>query len=75
MLSSWKPNAHQSKNGWVWGFGSSIMIINGGLEGDNYEGEDFRVDTRIDAYRKIAAMLGADITGEKLDTGGMRPLS
>jgi hypothetical protein len=51
------------------------MIINGGLEGGYYEGMDFRVDTRIDAYRKIAKMIGANISGEKLDTGGMRPLA
>ena len=74
MLSSWKPNSHQASHGWVWGLGSSIMIINGGLEKGFYEGQDFRVDTRIDAYRKIAAMIGADISGEKLDTGGMREL-
>ena len=75
MQSTWRPNAHQAKNGWVWGMGASIMVINGGIEFGFYEGQDFRVDTRIDAYRKIAQMLGANITGEKLDTGGMKPLS
>lgn len=52
------------------GFGMTIMIINGGLEGNCTE-EDGRVGRRIRYYRKYTEVMGVDITGEKLDTAGM----
>lgn len=52
------------------GFGMTIMIINGGLEGNCTEA-DSRVGRRIRYYRKYTDVMGVDITGEKLDTAGM----
>jgi hypothetical protein len=50
------------------------MVINGGLEGGFAEGSDYRVNTRIGQYRRLAKETGADITGEKVDTAGMSAL-
>ena len=50
----------------------TIMIINGGLEG-NFTIADSRIWTRVKMYQRIAACNGANIEGEKLDTVGMRP--
>ena len=52
------------------GFGLTIIIINGGLEGNLTE-SDPRIATRAGAYRSICARNGADIKGEKCDTAGM----
>jgi hypothetical protein len=52
------------------GFGLTIIIINGGLEGNLTEA-DGRIHSRILFYRHYAVYTGADITGEKLDTAGM----
>jgi len=69
--SNWTPSARdRATNQTRAGFGHTIMVINGGLEGNNTDA-DGRVFSRIGFYRRIAEKLGADITGEKLDTEGM----
>jgi len=73
MLSTWKPNAYQEKAGWKFGLGATIMVINGGVEGGRGE-SDSQVGTRVRSYRMFAKAMGADITGEKLDTLGMSQL-
>lgn len=52
------------------GFGMTVMIINGGLEGNCTEA-DSRVGRRIRYYRHFTDIMNVDITGEKLDTAGM----
>jgi len=71
VMTGWTPTPQDEAAGRVHpGFGMTIMIINGGLEG-NLTDADGRIYSRIGFYRRIAARLGADITGEKLDTAGM----
>ncbi|TGZ67860.1 hypothetical protein CRM22_004568 [Opisthorchis felineus] len=57
-----------------WGFGRTIMAINGGLEGDKSEDEDSRVRQRISFYRQFARTLKVTIgqNGEQLDTKAMK---
>ena len=74
ILSTWKPNTVQAGAGWKPGFGATIMVINGGLEGGFAEGSDYRVNTRIGQYRRLAKETGANIAGEKVDTAGMSAL-
>jgi hypothetical protein len=52
------------------GFGLTIVIINGGYEGDLPE-SDGRIHSRIIFYKRYAQYTGANISGEKLDTQGM----
>ena len=60
-----------------WGFGHTIMIINGGVEGDaidqGVEVKDQTVTRRIMFYKKYANIFGIDVgvNGEQLDTKGM----
>ena len=61
-----------------WGFGHTIMIINGGIEGDavdqGTEVKDQTVTRRIMFYKKYAEMFGINVgvNGEQLDTKGMK---
>ncbi|MDR3021531.1 MAG: chitinase [Clostridiales bacterium] len=78
------PNPDDAKK-FTPGFGLVIIIVNGGMECGLKEGHveqdsngylvvkdgDYRIWTRVNMYRKIASMNGADLTGEKLDTFGM----
>jgi len=59
---------------WTWGFGATIMVINGFHE-QNKDESDPRIATRVAMYRKLAERNGADISGERLTTLGMVPLS
>lgn len=59
-----------------WGFGHTIMIINGNLEGDavenGQENKDQKVTRRIMFYRRYADIFGITIgEDEQLDTEGM----
>ena len=68
---SWTPSAQDLATGQTKvGFGHTIMVINGGLEGDSSE-TDGRILGRTSSYRRIAERLGANIAGEKVDTLGM----
>lgn len=51
-------------------FGTIIMVINGGLEG-NLPATDGRIARRILYYQTFTNKFGVNITGEKLDTLGM----
>ncbi|MBQ6569197.1 MAG: Ig-like domain-containing protein [Clostridia bacterium] len=67
----WTPSAKDIAQGRSEpGFGMTIMIINGGLEGNCTE-SDGRVGRRIRYYRHYTDIMNVDITGEKLDTAGM----
>jgi len=71
MTTGWTPRPLDITRGRTHpGFGMTIMIINGGLEGD-LTTDDPRIWTRVNMYQRIAGRNGADITGEKLDTKGM----
>ena len=73
MTGYWVPSAQDIAAGRTDpGFGMTIMVINGGLEG-NLTVADGRIYSRVGFYRAIAGKTGADITGEKLDTLGMFP--
>jgi hypothetical protein len=52
-------------------FGMTIIVINGGLEGDLDE-TDGRVWTRANMYKKVASYNGANISGEQVNTLGMQ---
>lgn len=66
ILSGWQPNANQAGKGWKYGFGATIMVINGGFEqGGNQK------PRRVNHYRDLAAKTGADISGEQITTDGM----
>jgi len=51
-------------------FGLTIIIFNGGLEG-NLDESDGRISRRTSFYRKYTTAWNIDITGEQLDTVGM----
>ncbi|MCY9513366.1 glycoside hydrolase family 19 protein [Paenibacillus apiarius] len=73
MVGNWVPSAEEIAKGLnPPGFGVTIMVINGGQEGNLGE-SDVRIARRAGHYRDITAKEGVDITGEKLDTLGMRP--
>lgn len=73
MVGNWTPSeADISKGLSPAGFGITIMIINGNLEG-NLDESDHRIGSRVGFYRKIAAQMGISIEGEKVNTLGMRP--
>jgi hypothetical protein len=66
ILSGWQPNANQAGKGWKYGFGATIMVINGGFEqGGNQK------PRRVNHYRDNAEKTGADISGEQITTDGM----
>jgi len=52
------------------GFGMTIMVINGGLEG-NKTISDSRIANRVNLYGHFTKVFGATTTKEKLDTQGM----
>jgi len=52
------------------GFGITIMIINGNLEG-NLDESDRRIASRVGFYKKITSQMGISIDGEKINTLGM----
>ncbi|MCR8845416.1 chitinase [Paenibacillus sp. SC116] len=72
IVGNYVPTAAQLAKGLVPGFGATIMVINGGLEGNKDE-TDYRVKRRVAHYRDITTRVGANIQGEKLDTLGMQP--
>ena len=73
MVGNWTPSeANKAKGLTPAGFGITIMIINGNLEG-NLDESDRRIARRVAFYREIAAQMGVSIQGEKVNTLGMRP--
>jgi len=71
MVGNYVPTAEQLAKGLVPGFGATIMIINGALEG-NLDESDSRIRRRVAHYTELADRAGIDITGEKLNTLGMQ---
>ncbi|HAF98873.1 chitinase [Paenibacillus lactis] len=73
MVGKWKPSALDKFRGLGDpGFGTTIIVLNG-LEANLGETEGSPVQRRAGHYRDITARIGVDITGEKVDTLGMRP--
>lgn len=73
MVGNWTPSKSDISKGLTQpGFGITIMIINGYLEG-NLDETDRRINSRIGFYRKITTLMGISIEGEKLNTLGMSP--
>ncbi|WP_195573092.1 glycoside hydrolase family 19 protein [Paenibacillus sp. 1001270B_150601_E10] len=72
MTGQWVPTAEELAKGLLPGFGATIMVINGGQEGNMAE-DVHPVKRRVAHYRDLTTRMGADITGEKLDTAGMQP--
>ncbi|WP_332262467.1 chitinase [Paenibacillus sp. GSMTC-2017] len=73
MVGKWTPSESDISKGLTEpGFGITIMIINGKLEG-NLDKSDRRIGRRIGFYRKITKKMGISIKGEKVDTLGMSP--
>lgn len=73
MVGNWTPTESDISRGLSQpGFGITIMIINGNLEG-NLSETDRRINRRVGFYRKITAQMGISIEGEKVNTLGMSP--
>lgn len=73
MVGRWKPTPIEKFRGLGDpGFGTTIMVLNG-LEANLGETEGSPVQRRAGHYRDITSRMGVDITGEKVDTLGMRP--
>ncbi|UHA75781.1 chitinase [Paenibacillus sp. 481] len=72
MVGNYVPTPEQSAKGLVPGFGATIMVINGALEGNKGE-DDYRIARRVGHYRDLTNKSGVNISGEKLDTLGMQP--
>lgn len=73
MVGNWTPSESDMAKGLIQpGFGITIMIINGNLEG-NLDESDRRVGRRVGFYRKITSQMGISIEGEKVNTVGMSP--
>ncbi|MFF2888337.1 chitinase [Paenibacillus sp. NPDC057967] len=73
MVGSWTPTeSDRSKGRTEAGFGITIMIINGNLEG-NLDESDRRIARRVGFYHKITSQMGISIEGEKVNTAGMSP--
>ncbi|KOR87928.1 chitinase [Paenibacillus solani] len=73
MVGRWKPTPIEKFRGLGDpGFGTTIMVLNG-LEANLGETEGSSVQRRAGHYRDITSRMGVDITGEKVDTLGMRP--
>lgn len=73
IINKWKPSkADIAKGLGKPGFGITIMVLNG-LEANLGETEGSSVKRRAGHYRDITARMGVDITGEKIDTLGMKP--
>lgn len=73
MVGNWTPSGMEIAKGLSQpGFGITIMIINGNLEG-NLDEADRRIHRRVGFYRKITSLMGISIEGEKVNTLGMSP--
>lgn len=73
IVNKWKPTKEQiSKGLGKRGFGVTIMVLNG-LEANLGETEGSPVKRRAGHYRDLTSKMGVDITGEKIDTLGMKP--
>ncbi|WP_227011624.1 chitinase [Paenibacillus lutimineralis] len=73
VVGNWTPSESEISKGLTQaGFGITIMIINGILEGNLAE-TDRRINSRVGYYRKITTQMGISIEGEKLNTVGMSP--
>lgn len=73
MVGRWKPSPLEKFRGLGDpGFGTTIMVLNG-LEANLGETEGSPVQRRAGHYRDITNRMGVDITGEKVDTLGMKP--
>ncbi|MCL2609145.1 MAG: chitinase [Treponema sp.] len=71
MRSDWRPEgifASAAEKGITWGYGATIIIINGG-----YESEGNEKPRRVRHYRQLAEKTRANIAGEKIDTEGVFP--
>ncbi|AMO55693.1 chitinase [Endozoicomonas montiporae] len=67
----WIPSEEDDINGLTQGFGTTTMIINGGVECGGSE-EVQQSKNRIEYYKKFAKLFGVDISGEVLGCKGMR---
>ncbi|WP_240644604.1 chitinase [Paenibacillus paeoniae] len=73
MVGNWTPSESDISKGLTQeGFGITIMIINGNMEG-NLDETDSRIGRRVGFYRKITTQMGISIEGEKVNTAGMSP--
>ncbi|MEJ9222192.1 chitinase [Paenibacillus glucanolyticus] len=73
MVGRWKPSPLEKFRGLGDpGFGTTVMVLNG-LEANLGEIEGSPVQRRAGHYRDITNRMGVDITGEKVDTLGMKP--
>jgi len=73
MVGRWKPSPLEKFRGLGSpGFGTTVMVLNG-LEANLGETEGSPVQRRAGHYRDITGRMGVDITGEKVDTLGMKP--
>jgi len=73
IVNKWKPTkADMAKGLGSRGFGVTIMVLNG-LEADQGETEGSGVKRRAGHYRDLTNAMGVDITGEKVNTLGMKP--
>ncbi|KZS47174.1 chitinase [Paenibacillus glucanolyticus] len=73
MVGRWKPSPLEKFRGLGDpGFGTTVMVLNG-LEANLGETEGSPVQRRAGHYRDITNRMGVDITGEKVDTLGMKP--
>ena len=70
----WKPNAVDKASGLVNGFGTSIQIINGGLECAGGPHPQKAV-SRARYFKDYASKLGLDISGEELSCAYMGKFS
>lgn len=72
MIGRWKPSNEEKAKGLApAGFGVSIMVLNG-LE-SNLDESNGAIKRRAGHYRDITSRMGVDITGEKINTLGMKP--
>lgn len=72
MVGNWTPSESDIAKGLTQpGFGMTIMIINGYLEG-NLDESDRRIGRRVGFYQKITSQMGISIEGEKVNTLGMK---
>ena len=74
ISGNWEITQQARNMGWSGspGFGYTIMVINGGLEGGFTEA-DGRIARRVAYYRAIMQRLGGTIpSGERVNTQGMR---
>lgn len=70
---TWKPNAVDLGNNMKPGFGSTVYIINGGIECGGGGAEKRQVTNRIAAYKEMARELGVTIPpDEPLGCANMR---